>query len=449
MLIILSNDSYTTTQGTIERGLLTTLKNGSPVPVETYSEYVGNTRAGTDYEKEFVALLRRKYEGKKFDIIFTIGQYPTRVLLRNNAELFPGIPIVFLAIDQHLVADLYPAPGLTGVWGEISLKPNLELALALHPGTRRVVVIQGISGSDKDWAARAREDFRAYESSLEFTYLTGLTPAEMRQKLGGLPPQTIIFFVSNIRDNEGNVYESPEYLRQVSPGATAPIYGTTDAHLGAGIVGGNLLSFEALGVEGAKQGLRLLAGEKVEAVTPHAVPSVLLFDERELKRWGISEDRLPPGSVVRFRELTFWGRYKWHIVGALTLIALQAALIAVLLVERKRRQRAREALHQLNAELEERITARTAALDNKSRELESFAYSVAHDLKAPLRSIDGYSRLLIEDHTADLADEARFFVETIRTSTGEMSQLIDDLLAYSRLERREFKPNHLELNSLV
>lgn len=449
VLFILNNDSFTATQTIIERALRSTLKNGSPAPVEMYSEYVGNTRADTDYEKEFVALLRRKYEGKKFDLIFSIGQFPTSIILRNSAELFPGTPIVFLVVDQRLVAGLYPAPNLTGVWGEINFKPNLELALALHPGTKRVVLIQGVSETDKNWAARAQEDFRAYESSIEFTYLTGLTIAEMRKALGDLPPDTIVFFVSSVRDKAGNVYESPEFLRQVCPASAAPIYGTTEAQLGDGIVGGGLLSFEALGVEGGRVGLRVLAGEKPEAIAPHGVPSVAMFDWRELQRWGISEARLPPGSDIRFKELSFWARYKRYVIAVLTILALQTSLIAVLLVERRRRRRATEALDRLNAELEQRVASRTAALDNKRRELETFAYSVAHDLKAPLRSIDGYSRLLIEDYSKDLDGEARSFVETIQTSTEEMSQLIDDLLAYSRLERREMKPDRLELGPLV
>ena len=331
----------------------------------------------------------------------------------------------------------------------MNFKPNLELALALHPGTRRVVVIGGVSDFDKYWTARAQEDFRAYESSLEFTYLTGLSVPEMQKALAGLPPNTIGFFVTSVRDNAGNIYESPEFLKQVSPASTAPIYGTTEAQLGQGIVGGRLLSFEALGVEGGQVGLRVLAGEKPEAIAPHGIPSVPMFDWRELKRWGISESGSRPAAIVRFKELTFWERYKWRIIGAFTLIVLQAALIAVLLVERRRRQRAKLALDQLNAELEERIAARTAALENKSRELETFAYSVAHDLKAPLRGINGYSRLLVEDYSRDLADEARSFVETIQTSSEEMSQLIDDLLAYSRLERREFKPDRLELHPLI
>jgi signal transduction histidine kinase len=448
ILILFSSDSYTATQVTIDRALRSTLKNGSSVPIETFSEYMGNTRAGTGYEDEFVALLRRKYEGKKFDVIFSIGQFPIRVLLRKR-ELFPGTPIVFLATDHRIIAGLYPAPGLTGVWGGINLKTNLEIALALHPRTKRVVVIHGVSDTDNDWARRAQEEFAEYESRLEFSHLTGLTVPEMRNALASLPPDTIVFFVSSIRDKVGNTYESPDFLRQISPASAAPIYGTTEGQLGHGIVGGSLLSFDALGNEGGQLGLRLLAGERPEAITPHGIPGIHIFDWRELSRWGISEDRLPPDSQIRFKEFTFWERYKWRIIGAITLIALQAALIAVLLVERKRRQRAKLALDQLNVELEQRIAARTAALDNKSRELETFAYSVAHDLKAPLRGIDGYSRLLLEDHAKDLDAEGQSFIETIHTSAEEMNQLIDDLLAYSRLERREFKPDRVELRPLI
>ena len=174
-----------------------------------------------------------------------------------------------------------------------------------------------------------------------------------------------------------------------------------------------------------------------------------MFDWRALKRWGISENSLPPGSVVRFKEFTFWEQYKWRIVFVLSLIALQSMFIALLLFERKRRQRAKEALDRLNAELEQRIAARTSALNAKSKELETFAYSVAHDLKAPLRGIDGYGRLLLADHSAQLDDEGQMFLNTIHESTQEMSQLIDDLLEYSRLERRDFHSDQFQLGPFV
>ena len=190
-------------------------------------------------------------------------------------------------------------------------------------------------------------------------------------------------------------------------------------------------------------------GQQARDIPIENVHTIPMFDWRELQRWQISEAQLPPGSIIQFKQLTLWQQYKSQIVGVAAVLFLQTSLIAVLLFERRRRRRAREALDQLNAELETRIAARTAALNAKTRELESFAYSVAHDLKAPLRGIDGYSRLLLEDYSAKLDDSGRSFLQTIQSSTDEMNQLIDDLLAYSRLERREIKPNRIELAPIV
>ena len=100
------------------------------------------------------------------------------------------------------------------------------------------------------------------------------------------------------------------------------------------------------------------------------------------------------------------------------------------------RKRAERTLLELNGQLERRVEARTEELRAKNRELETFTYSVSHDLKAPLRGIDGYSRLLLEDHAASLDPEGRRFLGAVRQASLHMGQLIDDLLAYSQVERR-------------
>lgn len=160
------------------------------------------------------------------------------------------------------------------------------------------------------------------------------------QALSSLPPHTVVFFVTATRDSASNNYHNPDVLRQISAASSAPIYGTTVAQLGSGIVGGSIVSFEAFGVQTAELGLRVLAGEKPQTIAPHGVPNLNMFDWRELHRWGIDESKLPVGSIVINREFSAWELYKWRIIGAIALIILQALLIIGLLLNLTKRRKA-------------------------------------------------------------------------------------------------------------
>ena len=113
------------------------------------------------------------------------------------------------------------------------------------------------------------------------------------------------------------------------------------------------------------------------------------------------------------------------------------------------RKQAEEDIRKLNSELEERVRERTAQLESLNKELEAFSYSVSHDLKAPLRGIDGYSQLLEREYSDRLDDEGRQFIRNIRHGTAQMHELIEDMLAYSRMERRTLQSVPLDLAALV
>ncbi|HWP93072.1 MAG TPA: PAS domain S-box protein [Thermodesulfobacteriota bacterium] len=108
-----------------------------------------------------------------------------------------------------------------------------------------------------------------------------------------------------------------------------------------------------------------------------------------------------------------------------------------------------EEIRKINEELEKRVIERTRQLEMVNRELEAFSYSVSHDLRAPLRAIDGFSRILFEDYSDKIDDEGRRLLSVIRKNTQNMGQLIDDLLSFSRLGRQEMKLSEINMSELA
>jgi len=341
VLIFSSEDIHLPGMLITEEAIRSTLNIDSSHPVTFYSEAQDNARIPNEsYEKEYVDFLRQKYAGHNLDIIFVRSPPGIRFLLKHEAELFTGVPKIFITNDRRELAGLNLGDNFTGVFGNMGFAPTLDLILAQRPATKRLAVITGSSVQDEAYLEQVRRDFAAYGSKIEITYLSAMTMPDLQRQTSMLQPDSVCLFISYGRDPAGNGYSLPEAISLVTPTASVPIYALADSAIGSGAVGGEMLSFQLMGERAGQMGLRILSGQKPTEISPQIVDSVPIFDWRQLRRWEIDENVLPQGSIVRFREPSAWELYRWWIVGFAAFSVFQTSLIGWLLVLRARRREA-------------------------------------------------------------------------------------------------------------
>ncbi len=385
-----------------------TLRSNSTEPIEVYRETMDLSRFGsTSYNTLLRDFLRAKYADKKIDVVVSLMPPAFDFLLAYGDLIFPETPIVFTGLDSRkLVARTLP-PNVYGVLVEREFAPTVELALRLHPATENFVVVSGTSEVDTRLLALAQREFRSYEGRVSFTYLFDTPMDQLLATLPQLRSRDIVIFTSLLQDGNGQPYVPSDVIQRVSKASSVPVYGSLDQFLGLGILGGSLYSISAVGTEAAKMVLALLTGatplQKVVEVSGNKVA----FDWRQMRRWNISEARLPSGSEIDFREPTVWQQYPWQIPLIFALFLAQTALILVLLNEHRRRQLAEVRSREHMAEL---------AHINRFATAGEMTASIAHEISQPLGSI------LLHAQTANI------LLQSSSLDITELKQVVNDIL---------------------
>ena len=334
-----------------ERELPRRLDEGLDRHLDFHSEYIDAGRF-TDqaYQAGVRDFLRLKYAELRFDLVIGILDVSIQFLEKYRAELFPDTPIVFFA-RTYVTPKL---PNSTGLTGEVNFAETVTLARAIHPGLNQVFVVSGAGTRDKVLERQAREQFRQFEPQLKFTYLSGLPTKALEDRLSALPANSIVYYVLVYEDGAGELFQPLEYLDRMAARANRPIYSWVDSTIGHGVVGGSMQRLETqIGAIG-DLALRVLSGTPAESIPVTRLNlDVAQVDWRQLERWGISEARLPAGTVILFREPGMWQRYRGYIVGAIAILLAQTALIVGLLVQAARRKRAEEQVRRNQQELQQ------------------------------------------------------------------------------------------------
>ena len=343
VLLLYTEPRLTPSIVSVERVLPSTVQARSPVPVHFYTEFLDlNMFNEATPQPELRELLRKKYAGRHIDLIVAGGRLAVPIAFENRADLFSNAPVVFIAVDRFSAADLHLDAAVTGTWMRQGWAETLELARRFRPGTQRAVVVVGSTPAERFYVQAAREQLAAHAGSMEIRYLIDRKFEDVLTEIAGLEKNSVVLVGPFLRDGTGRDFTTVAAIGRISAVSKVPVFGITEASVGAGAVGGQVLSFEAHGKVAADLVVRVLAGERPP---PTDVGTTIpMFDDRQLARWKMNRRLLPPGSVVLFHEPSLWERYRLYILGAMGLIAVQTALIVLLLVQRSQRRRAQRSL---------------------------------------------------------------------------------------------------------
>ena len=311
----------------------------------------------------------RKYLDHRIDLIVAVDDRALEFLVQHRDEVFPGVPVVFCGVNYFREEKLKGKKLFTGVSEDADLGASLDTALALHPGTRRVYLVN----DDTETGLVVRERFAEIGPSwkrVPLEPLDGLSMSKLLVRLRTLPPGSLVFFTFFFRDAEGRVFGYDESIRLVSEASNAPVYGAWDFNLGLGIVGGKLTSGFDHGETAGKIALRVLRGEDPASIpVVRNLPGRYLFDNRQLERWRIPVSRLPAGSTVINLPESAFTRYRRAILAGAGALILLGVLNAVLALNISRRKLAEEALREHQERLEEKIRVRSEQLSRANEEL--------------------------------------------------------------------------------
>jgi len=331
----------------------------SPYQIELYSEDLEATLFPDEaVQRQFREWYIRKYRDREPDLIIAAGLEPLRFMVASHESSFSNIPVIFCGSTEEMLGELKLDSHFTGVWAVAQPEETLKAALLLQPGTKHVVVTGGVGVYDRYLEAIARESFRKYESRFEFTYLTDLAMPALIERLKHLPDHTIVYHTSVMQDAAGERFiDATQSVPLIASAARAPVFVVDDVDLGNGTVGGYLVSFAAIGKTVGQMAVRVLSGEKPQDIPIVKSPNVYMYDWPALRRWGLKESNLPPGSLVLHRQPKVWELYGWYIVGSIVLLLFQTLLIFGLLRQRARRIMTESELKLSNDRLHQAVEA--------------------------------------------------------------------------------------------
>lgn len=349
------------------------------IEVDYQAEFLENEEFGPAADTALRESIRLKFRDRPLDAVVANTAVALQFALGHRDELFPGLPIVFLAATPPAPVLRREITGVTGVVRDQSQRETIDLALKLHPGTTRVHVI-AYAPAAGGYQQRVMTTLADASKRVTLTYANEPTLSEAVAAIRQLPTDSLVFYARYTAGTEGRLLLSDEALPRIAAASPVPTYSGVETHLGMGVVGGMMRNERHAATRVGEIILRVLEGANPDDIPIEAAHMSPMFDWRQIQRFGIDRESLPPGAEIRFREPTVWELYQTYIIGTIVIVTAQLLLISGLMTQRARLRRADATIRARESALRtsyERIKQLAGRLINAQ---EAARASIARDL---------------------------------------------------------------------
>jgi len=426
-----------------EQSLRAALTSDRSYPIELNVEYADQlTFTKKEYLEKVLELYRYKYKfsDQKMDLVLVLGDESVDLILEYGQSLFGDVPVVLITAEQQKIPhNLLKSNVVSFVWG-VDLTKYVALVHDLLPKTKNIFVVSGSSLIDRKLKNLAVEALTGLDGRFIIHHLDDLTVEDLLLKVAHLPEDSAILFLTIFQDASGKSYIPTNIISEFSEKANAPVFSVLGTYLGEGIVGGYLLSADYQGKKYAEIVRKILKGETLTTLESMESGNQMMFDWRQLKRWSIDEDRLPPGSVVRYREQSVFAEHKFEIIGATVIVLVQSFALLGLILQHRRRRLAEEEIQKLRDE---------RAHISRVLAMGEIAGSLAHELNQPLSAIRSYAQAAQRflDNNPARPDEAHRALAGIVAGNRRAEQVIKRIRM--ALKKEPFKQSRLDIRELA
>lgn len=397
----------------------------------------------------------QKYTGDKTpEVIILLGQEAWSAYLSQDNIQNRSVPVVsgmvsrnaiYLPSDSTVLEDWEPESIdvekdykyhsiISGFVYEYDIEKDIQLIKELYPETKHIAFISDNTYGGVSLQAFVKEEMQKFPE-LDLILLDGRkhTIYTIVDEISKLPEQTVLLVGTwRVDKNDGYFMRNATYM-MVSANPKLPAFTVSSVGMGYWVIGGCVPAYRSIGKDLARLTVDIASGKVKIDGTLQAIPNEYVFDYKKLQEFGIKESSLPLGSKILNKDLTFFEKYRYQIIGISSVFILLVLGLLTTFYYYLRTKRLKDEL--LVSEVE--LLAAKERAEESDRLKSAFLANMSHEIRTPLNAIVGFSNVLTDGECN--SQEQKEFVGVIQTNSDLLLRLIGDILDISRLETGKLK----------